>query len=238
MLKQLRHDVQKLIFQKRYLMILLGILLFSAMYAIYLAQKGLSSTEMVYSGLSQLRPIYWLICCYMICDVISSDYHNKTLKTTILYSKSRTAYIASKSILSASICFLALLVHMISSLIATVLFSPHMEWVVIAEFFALASTGALSTIFLFVGLFILCMIVSENEAVTIGFSMGTVIIMLIMESIEQLSKYVPTIQMITLKATIHENLSIGMIIISTLVLLAILFTLLTTSIFRRKDLFV
>lgn len=236
--KQLHHDFQKLIYQKRYLMILVGILLFSTIYTVYLAQKGLSSIEMLHIGLSQLRPIYWFICCYMICDVISSDYHHKTLKTTVPYSKSRTAYIASKCVLSATICFLALLVHMISSSITAYIFSPHMEWIVFGEFFALASAGALSSIFFFVSLFIFCMIVTENEAATIGFSLGTVIIMLILESIEQLSKYVPTMQMITLQTTIHANLTIGMIIIGTLVLLAIVFTLFTMSIFRRKDLFV
>jgi len=193
---------------------------------------------MVHLGLSQLRPIYWLICCYMICDVISSDYHNQTLKATIPYSKSRTAYIVSKSILAAGICYVALLVHLISSAITTRMFSPHMAWIGLGEFFALASAGALSTIFFFVGLFILCMIVTENEAVTIGFSMGTVMIMLILESIEQLSKYVPTMQMITLKATIHESLGTGMIIIGTPVVLAIVFTCWTASMFRRKDLFV
>ncbi|ASA20032.1 hypothetical protein [Paenibacillus donghaensis] len=238
MLSQLHFDFKKLVYQKRYLMILTGILLFSIIYAVYLSHGGLPMFEVVDSGLSQFRPVYWLICCYMVCDVISSDYHSKTLKTTIPYAKSRTSYIASKSILSAGICFFALLVHLLSSFTAACIFSPNSEWMGWGQSFVLASIGAISTILFFVSIFIFCMIVTENEAVTIGFAMGTVIIMLILESIKQISTYVPTMQVITLQATVNANFSTGILIVGALVFLAIAFSLFTTSIFRRKDLFV
>ncbi len=237
-MKQLHYDFKKIAYQKKYLMILTGILLFSTIYAAFLSHRELPVIEVVNNGLSQFRPFYWLICCYMICDVISSDYHYKTLTVTIPYSKSRTSYIASKSAVAACICFLALLVHLLGVVTTSYIFAPNSEWIGWGESFVVASIGAISAIISLVSIFVLCMIATENEAATIGFAMGTVIIMLILESIKQISKYIPTMQVITLQEIVKANLSAGILIVGTLAFSAIAFSLFTINIFRRKDLFV
>lgn len=238
MKKQLHHDFQKWILQKRYWMILGGVLLFSLGYALYLVQKGLPGMVVMELGLSQLRPLYWLLCCYMIGDVISSDYHHKTMKTTIPSSSTRTAYLISKSVTSVVICLLLLFAHMTSSFIVVYMSSPQIEWVILGKWLALAAIGAFITVIFLVGLITLCMILTENEAATIGFSMGTIFIMLVLESLEQLAIYIPTMQMITLSSTLHSNLTTGMTIICTLLLSGILFISSSIGIFRSKDLFI
>ncbi|WP_059051954.1 ABC transporter permease [Paenibacillus senegalimassiliensis] len=238
MKKQLRHDFQKWIVQKRYWMILGGVLLFSLGYAVYLVQKGLPGMVVMELGLSQLRPLYWLLCCFMIGDVISSDYHYKTMKTTIPSSSTRTAYLISKSVTSVVICLLLLFAHMTSSFIVVYMFSPQIEWGLLGELFASAAIGAFITVIFLVGLITLCMILTENEAATIGFSMGTIFIMLVLESLKQLAIYIPTMQMITLSSTLHSSLTTGMTIIGALLLSGILFIWSSISIFRSKDLFI
>lgn len=236
---QLSFEIHRTLAQKRVPGIMAAILIFGIIYTVYLASKGLSSLEMVQRGLSQLRPVYFLICCYLICDILSSDYHYKTMKTALPCSASRTVYLTANSIVSAGLCFAVLLVQMISSAVTAYLISPEdVDWSVLGEFLGLASLGTFSTLLLFVSLFTFCMIITESEAATIGLSMGIVIIMLIMESLEPLASYVPTLLMLTLQTTLHADIKLGMMIIGALVSGAAVLAMLTAGIFSRKDLFI
>lgn len=235
---QLSFELHRTLAHRRVLAIMAAILISGIIYTVYLASKELSSLEMIQRGLSQLRPVYFLICCYLICDILSSDYHYKTMKTALPCSASRTAYLAAKSIVSAGLCFAVLLVQMISSAVTAYLISPEMDWSVLGEFLGLASLGAFSTLLLFVSLFTFCMILTESEAATIGLAMGTVIMMLIMESLEPLARYVPTLLMVTLQTTLHADLTLGVMIVGALVAGAAGLAMLTAGIFSRKDLYI
>lgn len=237
MLKQLKFDFERMRYQKKYTIILIIILLLSIFFAAFLIYKGQSNLEVVKSSLKQFRPFYWLICCYLICDLITVDYHNGTMKEVIPYSSSRKIYLISKTIIAVGTCYLILFIYLCSTIIITAVSTTQLDYLQVVNFFFLASLGAFETILLFIGFFLLSMIITESEAVTIGFALGTVFIMLLLESIQQAIKYVPTMQMIQLPLSRGTDLNLGIQVVMVLVSLGVISLVTTIQVFKRKDLF-
>jgi len=237
MLKQLKYDFSKLVFQRKYLFILIAVSLFGILYSVLLFQKGLAGTQIVSSGLATFRPIYWLLCCYVMCDVISSDYHYKTLKIVVPYAENRAGYIVSKGISSAGISLMILLVYLLTSNMTVLILDSGHTWGLSGYSFGLLCVGAIVGIFFLESMISFCIVVTESEAATIGFSMGIVIIMFIFESVGQIAKYLPTMWLATLPSIVKTEAGIGLIVIAVFFVLSLLLCAGTIGIFRKKDLF-
>jgi|GEM_PF-3547393 len=237
MLKQLKYDFSKLVLQKKYQFIIVVVIMSAVFYSALLSKKGLNNIEIVNNGLLTFRPIYWLLCCYMICDVISCDYHYQTLKIIIPCSKSRSSYIVSKVISSASISLLTLLAYLLSTNITSFFLTSDYSCSIQSSSFALLCIGAIVGIFFFESMIALCMIVTESEAATIGMSLGTVIIMLILESIEQISRYLPTMWLSTLPSIAKSKSGPELSVMATFIILSLLLFANTIRVFVKKDLF-
>lgn len=237
MLKQLKYDFSKLVFQRKYLFILIAVSLFGIIYSVLLFQKGLAGAPIINSGLATFRPIYWLLCCYVMCDVISSDYHYKTLKIVVPYTENRTSYIVSKGISSTSISLLILLVYLLISNMTVLILDPGHTWGLGGYSFGLLCIGAIVGILFLESMNSFCMVVTENEAATTGLSMGIVIIIFIFESIEQIAKYLPTMWLVTLPSIVKTEAGIGLIVIAVFFVLSLLLYAGTIGLFRKKDLF-
>lgn len=237
MFKQLQFDFKRMTYQKKYMLILTIISLLSIAFSAFVVYRGQSNIAVVKASLAQFRPFYWLICCYLICDLIMIDYHNGTIKGIIPYSSSRRIYLLSKVITSITTCYLILLTHLCSTIFTTIVLSSQLDYLELGSFFFLSSVGATETILLFTGLLLLSMIITESEPVTIGFGLGMVFIMLILESIQQIADYVPTMQMIQLPLASGSEFKLGIWIAMVIVLFGIMSWIAAMQVFKRKDLF-
>lgn len=236
MIKQLRFDYSKIFFQKKYWVMMIALIFASIVYSYLGLQKELSVAEVTKKAILSFRPICWLLCCYVICDVISGDYHYKSLKTSLPSAQSRNCYIASKVSVSLSIGFLIFMTLVLSTNLAGFVFSMNHLWIIEGDSYIQLSFGVLAGLFCLVSIFFLCMIITENEAITIGFSMGTMMLMMILESFESVTGYLPTMWLIILPQALYSNREL--INIGILILLAFVFLYITMKQFNKKDLFI
>ncbi|MBP1907300.1 hypothetical protein J2Z32_003975 [Paenibacillus turicensis] len=238
MIKQLKFELKKMFFQGKYHIIMITLVLFSILYTVFMYNRGLSEIEVLNGVLATFRPIGWLICSYMICEIVANDYHYKFLKTVLPYAKSRSIYMISKLILTLSLC-LALFLLTIVITGTTLMFVSHDHlWVVDLDLVIPKIVAILAGVLFFASMSMAFMIFTESEVVTIGLSMGMVLIMFVLESVEQILNYLPTMWLIQLPVATHTQSSIILMTMAIFVLISVSLVCITVQRFKTKDLFV
>lgn len=238
MIRQLKFDLKKMFFQGKYQIIMIALVLFSTLYTVFIYNRGLSEIEVLNGVLVTFRPIGWLICSYMICEIVANDYHYKFLKTILPYAKSRSIYIISKLILALSLCLaLFLLTIVISSMTLMFISNDHL-WVLELDLVIPKAVAILAGVLFFASMSMAFMIFTESEVVTIGLSMGIVLIMFVFESVEQILNYLPTMWLIQLPVASQAESSIILMTMAIFVLISVSLVCITVQRFKTKDLFV
>jgi ABC-type transport system involved in multi-copper enzyme maturation permease subunit len=238
MIQQLKYDLIKLNYQRRYVVIFWSIIVCCIGYAVHFTYKDLTPIEILDESMYSFRPIYWLICAYMIWNIFSSDYHYGTLKTVIPYAKSRRSYLISKMITSVIMCYLTFICYIpIMYFSAVAAASLHGSHISVSLPFFIMSIGDIAGILFLTGITAFCTIISENEATMIGSSMGSVIIMLILETVETISRFLPTTWFVVFPGLVNQHKVIDWSVIVAVIAVALTLSLIAIQIFRRKDLF-
>lgn len=238
MIRQLKFELKKMFFQGKYQIIMIALVLFSVLYTVFMYNKGLPEIEVLNGVLATFRPIGWLICSYMICEIVANDYHYKFLKTILPYAKSRSIYMISKLILALRLCLaLFLLTIVITSTTLMVISNGHL-WVLELDLVIPKVVAILAGVLFFASMSMAFMIFTESEVVTIGLSMGIVLIMFVFESVEQILIYLPTMWLIQLPVATHTESSIILMTMAIFVLISLSLVCITVQRFKTKDLFV
>ncbi|MNJ44014.1 ABC-2 family transporter protein [compost metagenome] len=238
MIRQLKFEVKKLIFQSKYWIIWIALVVSSILYSVLLYCKGLSEFEIVNTSLAMFRPICWLLSSYIICEIVANDYHYKLLKTILPYAKSRSYYIISKLILALGVCLIVFLISYVSISTTVFFISADRVWTVDFDLFLRIALAIIAGILCFASVSIFFMIFTESEVAVIGISMGAILIMLVLESIEPILYYLPTMWLITLPAATQSVSSIIYMSMTILVFISLLILVITIKQFQKKDLFV
>lgn len=238
MIKQLKFELKKMCFQGKYQIIMFALVLFSTLYPVFMYNRGLTEIEVLNGALATFRPIGWLICSYMICEIVANDYHYKFLKTILPYTKSRSIYIVSKLILTLSLCLALFLLTIVITSMTVFLISADHIWVLELDLVIPKVVAILAGVLFFVSMSMAFMIFTESEVVTIGLSMGIILIMFVFESVEQMLNYLPTMWLIQLPVASHTESSIILMTMAICVLLSVSLLCITLQRFKTKDLFV
>lgn len=236
MIKQLYFDFSKLFFQKKYLFILISINFIGMLYVSFqINKKNLSAADIIQQLIYSFRPLFWLVCCYIICDIISSDYHYRVLKTVLLYAKSRRCYIISKFVTAITFCLIIFITVILSCNFVFWLLGSGHTWNMSNSLFTSLTLGAFSGIFVLASIFIFYMIITESDAVTIGLSIGTMFVMLVLESFDFIIKILPTMWILTFSFSVYKNSNLDLLKIALILLISSLLLFSTLQVFNKKD---
>lgn len=237
MLKQIKFDCKRMFYQKKYLAIVFLVLGISILYATFLVPPEQSAGEAFDQILRQFRPIYWLVCCYVVCDLITVDYHNGVLKQVLPYSKSRVVYLLSKIVLSFALCYIILLAHLGGSFL-TCIFSPvNLEIAILWKYWFLTVLGASSGIFLLIAIILFFGGMTKSEPITIGIALGLVFIQLVLESVDAIIHWIPAMHILLLSSSKGDVFNMELMVVMSLILLAVFAMLLSIQQFKRNDFF-
>lgn len=232
--KLLVYERNKFFLQRRNQLILTTIFLVSGLYAMLLAQKGLSGTEIILKSLTLFRPLGWLLCCYVICDILGSDYHYKTLKNILPYMH-RSSYLMVKIFVSGGVGIGIFAIHLLTTTAVSILSGDReLQWSTLLFPIFL---GVVTGVSCLVGVFLLSMTLFENEDVAVGFSVGIVILLFILESIEPLTDYLPTLWLLYFPDLFRLDLEKLLLIILIALISSSLIFFFTIWRFKRKDIF-
>lgn len=232
--KLLVYEGNKFFLQRKNHLIFAAIFLVSGVYAVLLIQKGLASTEIILKSLTLFRPLCWLLCCYVICDILGSDYHYKTLKN-VLPSVHRSSFLATKILVSGGIGTGIFAIHILTTVVVSVLSgNRELSW---STLLLPIFLGVVIGICCLVGVFLTSITLFENEAVAVGLSVGIVILLFILESLEPLTDYLPTLWVLLFPSLFRIDLEkVLLIILITWISLFLIFSFAIHS-FKKKDIF-
>lgn len=236
MIRQLKHDVFYVFYNGKYrLLVLLSILLTAAI-TIYTAINAIVGEDILIQAFGIFRQIYWILCAYLIADLLSTDYQSQTFKNIIPKSSNRNYYYLSKMMVATVFSLFILLVHVVTSWIVmgSVAAGIDLNYFNLPYFFL----GAVLSLFLFSALLSFVITLSGKETVTIGVALGLVLLQILMEGLDPtISAHFPTMYAVTLHDFVPSNLLTGIISIGSYVIFTFLLFVGTIKIFNKQDLF-
>lgn len=235
MKKQLLYEMKKFFFQQRNYLILATVFIVSGLCALLLSQKGLAGIDIVDRSLAFFRPIGWLLCGYTMCDILGHDYHYKTMKN-VLPHVSRNNYLFAKLLISGIVGIAFFILHLSATTVVAFALSLKWEAQWIGSFFIIA-LGVLAGVCCLLSFIIFSIIFFDNEAVAVGLSLGVVILQFILESIEPLSNYLPTLWPVVFPGLLRTNNSLIVWILAGAILFSFAFIFSTMRHFKKKDVF-
>lgn len=236
MIKQINFDYRKLFYQKKYLFFIFSLVFLSFIYTSIGIKQNLLNFELNFKLLLFFRPIYWLLCCYIISDIITSDYHFQTLKTILPHTYSRTNYLSSKFFVTLTFCYSPFLALFFGSDCAKLVFSIEYRPFLVEKNFLVISGSILVSLFCLACLFFLSMILTGNEVLTISLAFGVILLCFILESFEPFTVYLPTMWMLFISQKSHFTKVLWVLLIWFLGAIGI--AVVTFIRFCKKDLFI
>lgn len=236
MIQQLSHDFFYVIYNRKYRLLLLFTILFTAGLMIYTAMNATVGVDILIQVFGNFRPLYWILSAYLIADMLSTDYHAQTLKNVIPKSTKRNYYFLSKIIVATLVCVFILLAHVGTSWLVISSVTDGIE----LTFFNMSYFlfGAVLSLFLFSSLLSFVMTLSGRETITIGVGLGLVLLQMLVEGLDPtISAYFPTMYVVTLHNLVLSNMLTGIISIGSYIIFTFLFFVGTIKIFNKQDLF-
>ncbi|KAF1301437.1 hypothetical protein [Candidatus Enterococcus willemsii] len=237
MINTWKHEVLYMKYSKKYRSILLLVVGLTLFFTIYLglSQNNLDN-QVMKNIFEQFRPIYWIICMYMMTDLLSTDYHSKTLKNNI-WKTTRGVYLLSKVSLASLACLFLLLVHFVTSWAFLNVAGSGVSFTMYQPFWLLV--GANLSLLFFATILAFIMTLFENESVVIGVAIGMTLVVFIIESLDgRLAMYLPTMLLITLENMRKTELVTTSFVLVSYFSLAFLLFLGTIKLIDRKDIYI
>lgn len=102
-MQQLKHDVFYIIYNRKYRLLILLTILLTAGLTIYTAVNVKIEEDILIHSFENFRQFFWLLCAYLIADLLSTDYHSQTFKNIIPKSSNRSDYYLSKIMTATNI---------------------------------------------------------------------------------------------------------------------------------------
>ncbi|EMS74324.1 hypothetical protein H318_14698 [Enterococcus durans IPLA 655] len=237
MFNQWKHDSQYIFYSKKHRGIVGLTIILSIFLVINSSTSGSGLSLDAYREIfSSFRQLFWIISVFVITDLVSTDYHSKTLKNVLHRSNSRIQYIMSKIGVATLFSLLLLMIHFSTIFGVLQLASSNAQFI----FFEVPwlILGALSGLIFFASILTLVLILFENEAVTMGFAVGTTLLLMLAEAPSfSFYRYLPTMLVNNLESTIHSNSLVSFSVLIGYFVLAFLTILVTMKIFNKKDIF-
>ncbi|WP_339238139.1 hypothetical protein [Oceanobacillus sp. FSL W7-1281] len=237
MMQQLKHDVFYIIYNRKYRLLILLTILLTAGLTIYTAVNVKIEEDILIHSFGNFRQFFWLLCAYMIADLLSTDYHSQTFKNIIPKSSNRNDYYLSKIMTATILGVFILMTHVITSwvVIGSVAAGMELNYFNIPYLFL----GAFLSLFLFSALLSFVITLSRKETVTIGTGLGLVLLQILVEGFDpSISVHFPTMYVVSLDDLISESLLTAFISIGSYVIFTLLLFIGTIKIFRKQDLFI
>ncbi|MEI3614554.1 hypothetical protein [Pseudogracilibacillus sp. SO30301A] len=236
MIQQLKHDFFYVIYNRKYRLVLLFTILFTVALTIYTAMNSTVGEDILIQVFGNFRQLYWILCAYLIADMLSTDYHSQTLKNIIPRSSKRNYYFLSKMTIATLLGVFILFVNLGTSWLVISSVVSGIEFTFFNFFYFFF--GAVLSLFLFSSLLSFVMTLSGRETVTIGVALGLVLLQMLIEGLDPtVSFHFPTMYVITLQNLILSNLLTGIISIGSYLIFAFLLFVGTIKVFNKQDLF-
>lgn len=235
MIQQLKHDVFYIIYNRKYRLLILLTILLTAGLTIYTAINVTVKGDILIQVFENFRQFFWMICAYLIADLLSTDYHSQTFKNIIPKSSNRYYYYLSKIMVATGLGVFILLIHAVTSwlVISSIAAGIELNYFNIFYFFL----GAVLSLFLFSSLLAFIITLSGKETVTIGMALGLVILQILIEGFDPvISAHFPTKYVVSLNDLVTSNLLTGIISIGSYILFTFLLFIGTIKIFHKQDL--
>lgn len=238
MFNQWKYDFNYIFYSKKHRVLILLTILFSGFLVINTSSNDSGLTVDAYKQIFiNFRQLFWIISVFVMTDLVSSDYHSKTLKNILYHSNSRMQYVISKIGIAVIFSIFLLLIHFLTVFTVLNLSASDKDLTFFEIHFFLL--GAISGLILFASLLSLVMVVSENETITMGIAVGMTLLLLLVESTNLgYYHYLPTMQVTSLELTSKAHPFLSFSILIGYFAFAFLTILATIKIFNKKDIFI
>lgn len=236
MIHQLKHDISYVFYNRKYRLLILLTILLTAGLTIYTAVNTSIGEDILIQVFGSFRQMYWILCAYLIADLLSTDYHSKTFKNIIPKLPSRNHYYLSKIIVATLAGIFFLLIHVVVSwlTIGSIAAGIELNYFNISYFLF----GAVLSLLFYSSMLAFIIAVSGKETVTIGVALGLILLQALMEGLDPvISAHFPTMYVSTLHDLVSSNLLTGIISISCYLIFTFLLFIGTIKIFSKQDLF-
>ncbi|ELP1222602.1 hypothetical protein R1S95_001415 [Listeria monocytogenes] len=238
MFKQEKHNFQYIVYSKKYWALTLLTVILSIFLTITNSTNGRGLTLNAYKQIfDSFRQLFWVISVFVITDLVSTDYHSKTLKNVVSKSNSRASYILSKIGISTLFSLFLLLVHFLTMFLLINLASSGIPF----NFYKIPwfILGIFLSLLFFASFLSFTMVISENEVITMGVAIGLVLLSMLAEAPSiSFSQYLPTMLVVTLEEIAHSNFLLSISVLAGYLVLAFLSIFATIKMFNKKDIFI
>ncbi|MFD1413579.1 hypothetical protein [Oceanobacillus jeddahense] len=237
MIQQLKHDVFYVIYNRKYRLLILLTILLTAGLTIYTAVNVTVEEDILLHSFENFRQFFWLLCAYLIADLLSTDYHSQTFKNIIPKSFNRNNYYLSKIMVATILGVFILVTHVITSwiVIGSVAAGIELNYFNFPYFFL----GAVLSLFLFSALLSFVITLFGKETVTISTALGLVILQILVEGFDPaISAHFPTMYVVSLDNLVSESMLTALISIGSYIICTLLLFIGTIKIFHKQDLFI
>lgn len=236
MIQQLKHDIFYLFYNRKYRLLILLTILLTAGLSLYTAVNANAGEDILIQVFGSFRKMYWIICAYLIADLLSTDYHSQTIKNIIPKLSNRNHYYLSKIIVATLLGIVILLIHVVTSwlTIGSLAAGIELNYFNISYFLC----GAILSLLFYSSMLAFVIAISRKETVTIGVALGLILLQALMEGLDPVvSAHFPTMYVSTLHDLVSANLLTGIISISCYLIFTFLLFIGTIKIFSKQDLF-
>ncbi|MBO0994398.1 hypothetical protein [Bacillus sp. SD088] len=237
MIQQVKHDIFYVFYNPKYRLLLLLTILLTAGLTIYTAVNANVGEDILIQVFGSFRQMYWILCAYLIADLLSTDYHSQTFKNIIPKSSNRNYYYLSKIIVATLVGIFILLIHVVTSwlTIGSLVAGIELNYFNISYFLF----GAILSLLFYSSMLAFVIAISEKETVTIGVALGLILLQALMEGLDPvISAHFPSMYVVSLYDLVSSNLLTGIISIGSYLIFTFILFVGTIKIFNKQDLFI
>ncbi|MRN54752.1 ABC transporter permease [Paenibacillus monticola] len=248
------NEIKKIIWRKKFLGVLFILFVAELLYYYRISKGGnpeqyISGIQISYEFFQSIRPFFWILAVYFICDIINEDYHYEMMKTALTRKITRTEYLFSKFLVSVATVEALFLFIMLSAggigglfhgwklLIndGSTLFSGN----VVLLFLVGLIGSSLLTIGAFTAICLCIIVASQKASISLGLGMSLIFLMLLLETDAKLSPFLISKQIIELPLHMMKGSTLYHLPGITLFLILIIVGVsCSVSMFNKQDMYI
>lgn len=198
------------------------------------SEHPISGIHLSYDFFETIRPFFWILAVYFICDITNEDYHYQTMKTALTRKITRTEYIISKYLVSvATVEGLFLFLILSTGALGGLFHGWELLFVVGLFVSSLLTIGSFTAV-------CLCIIVaSQKSSISLGLGVTLIFLMLLLEPDAKLSPFLLTKQIIELPMNMMKGSTLALLPGITLFLILIIVGVsCSVSMFNKQDMYI
>jgi ABC-type transport system involved in multi-copper enzyme maturation permease subunit len=248
------NEMKKIIWRKKLLGVLSILFVVEILYCYRISVGGnlnqhISGIQMSYDFFKSIRPFFWILAVYFICDITNEDYHYQTMKTALTRKITRTEYLISKYLVSVATVEGLFLFLMLSTGVLGWLFhgwelsindgSNLFSGNVVLLFLGGLIVSSLLTIGSFTAVCLCIIVVSKKASTSLGLGMALIFLMLLLETDAKLSPFLLTKQIIELPMHMMKGSTLTLLPgIALFLILIIVGVTCSVRMFNKQDMYI